>query len=384
MYYEILLALHSIWRYKLKRIIAAVLVLLFLICFTSAVAGTAGTATDPLISLSYLNGTYLPAIINESKSDVNDSLSLIFNTAENRLEDAYERYLAQIGGYEGYTLTDKNTSLNLPSGSTTSLLAGGSFVLTSGSASMTVEKGSVVNVSTGSEVGSTATVTMNERYFCTENTTAVFTAASSSTCLVDGFYKTEGGTIEKPGIFIDVSSTSWYNAAVNFVYEKNLFTGTSAVTFSPNTSMTRGMFVTVLYRLAGSPSVYATSIYPDVASASMYYYNAVSWANYNSIITGYDDGKFHPDDSITREQMAVIMYRYASYAGYNTSDDGSAAFDAFPDKKSVSSYAVTAMQWATAKGLINGSDGYLLPGGTASRAQVAQIILNFGTKIAGM
>jgi len=78
------------------------------------------------------------------------------------------------------------------------------------------------------------------------------------------------------------------------------------------------------------------------------------------------------------------MYRYASNAGYNTADAGSSAFDAFPDKANVSSYAASAMQWATAKGLINGSDGYLLPGGTASRAQVAQIILNFCRNIAGM
>ena len=197
--------------------------------------------------------------------------------------------------------------------------------------------------------------------------------------------RTIGGTIEKAPIFSDVSNTSWYYNAVSFVYNKSLFSGATATTFEPDTAMTRAMFVTVLYRLAGQPQVSASSSFSDVTAPSAYYYSAVVWGGrktVSSLVIPMET--YRPDQNITREQMASIMYRYAQYAGYNIIDTGDAAYNSFPDSKSVSAYAVTAMKWATYKGIINGSDGMLLPAITASRAQVAQIVMNFCQKIAGL
>jgi hypothetical protein len=142
------------------------------------------------------------------------------------------------------------------------------------------------------------------------------------------------------------------------------------------------MFVTVLYRLAGMPPVADAGEFLDAADPSQYYYGAVGWANGNSIVTGYDDGRFQPSANISREQMAVIMHRYATYKNIDTAVGDAPAYDQFPDRGSVSPYASEALRWASAKGIINGSDGNLLPGASATRAQVAQIILNFSQSVA--
>jgi hypothetical protein len=137
------------------------------------------------------------------------------------------------------------------------------------------------------------------------------------------------------------------------------------------------MFVTVLYRLDGMPSVADAGEFPDVSDPLQYYYGAVGWANSSGVVMGYDYGLFRPSAFITREQMAVIMRRYASYKGVETDGAGESAYDAFPDVGAVSSYAGDDMRWAVGAGILNGSDGRLLPGETATRAQVAQIVLNF-------
>jgi hypothetical protein len=256
-------------------------------------------------------------------------------------------------------------------------------VLVSGSATLTVKSGTVINISAGQEVPSGTSLIAGQRYFCAEDTAAVITATADTVCQLDGYYTTTGSPVTSPMAFLDVRNGDWYFGAVSYVTGKSLFTGTSPATFNPLGSMTRGMFVTVLWRLAGKPPVAGSSIFPDVTDASQYYYSAVVWANSSRVVTGYSDGRFHPDEAITREQMAAIISRYAGYAGYSTSAGGD-VFNTFPDKGSVSSYAVDAMKWATSAGVVSGSDGLLAPKSTASRAQVAQIVLNFCSKVAGI
>jgi hypothetical protein len=201
------------------------------------------------------------------------------------------------------------------------------------------------------------------------------------TGLVDGFYYLYGETAPVRRLpFIDVSERDWFYAAVEFVFRGGLYQGTSANTFSPYTPMTRGMFVTVLHRVDRLPATGPGGIFSDVTDPSQYYYNAVTWANANGIVTGYPDGTFRPDDSITREQMAVTMYRYALYKGRDTSAPN-AVFDTFPDRGEVSDYAVAALRWAASWRVINGSDGRILPQNTATRAEVAQITLNYIDRI---
>ena len=354
----------------LKRTIAAGITLLMLLCMVTASANTAGSQTDPLITLSYLNGAYKDSL----KSDAAASLNSAVAPSVEKLDEIYRKYA-------GYKFAPRFSPFTLEPGGTITLSTGSSVILLTGSASLTVSSGAVVNVSTGREEASGAALTQYQRYFCTENTMAVITASSAMTGQVDGYYLSDGDTPAPQTLpFRDVDTDAWFYTAVGFVYANGLFSGTAADTFSPGIPMTRAMFVTVLYRLAGQPEVSAGSTLSDVTDTSQYYYNAVAWANGNGIVAGYADGRFLPDNQVTREQMAAIMYRYAALQNRGLSADGT-AFDEFPDKESVSEYAVGAMRWAVANGVISGSDGRLLPQNTATRAQVAQIIYNYCERI---
>ena len=176
-------------------------------------------------------------------------------------------------------------------------------------------------------------------------------------------------TAVTPFPFTDVATGAWYFGDVYYAYNNALFAGTSANTFEPELTMTRSMLVTVLWRMEGSPKAAASS-FTDAHGS--WYSSAVDWAAANGIVKGYSDKIFAPDDTITREQMAAILYRYASFKGV----DVSAAKDlgGFNDSASVSGYAKDAMSWAVAEGIINGADTKLLPAGGATRAQVAAIL----------
>ena len=177
-----------------------------------------------------------------------------------------------------------------------------------------------------------------------------------------------------PGSFSDVKDSDWFASAVKYVEEKGLMSGTGSGVFSPNTAANRAMIVTILYRLEGSPAVTASSSFTDVASGT-YYADAVAWAAQNGIVSGYGNNRFGPTDSITREQLAAILYRYAQYKGNDTT--AGADLSAYTDAGTISAYARTALSWASAQKLINGtSTTTLSPRQTATRAQVAQILKN--------
>ena len=180
--------------------------------------------------------------------------------------------------------------------------------------------------------------------------------------------------------FSDVKTSAWYHEDVQYVSENGLMKGTGENLFSPDATTTRGMIVTILYRLEGEPSPTGTCPFQDVASGK-YYEKAITWAAENGIVSGFSADTFGPDQNITREQMAAILYRYATYKKYDVSTAGD--LSKFPDADKVSSYAVDAVKWANAAGLINGSnDGKLYPAGNATRAQVAAILTRFCKNIA--
>ncbi len=179
--------------------------------------------------------------------------------------------------------------------------------------------------------------------------------------------------------FADVSTGDWYYDAVAYVNQHNIMNGTAAPTFAPGSNLTRGMIAQVLYNLEQKPQG-GTSVFTDVA-ADAWYADAVNWAAGKNIVGGYGEGKFGPEDSVTREQMAAILYRYAQYKGYDTK--ATADLAAYTDVQSVSDWALAAMQWANASGLINGrTETTLVPGGTATRAEVASILMRFCENIA--
>ena len=180
---------------------------------------------------------------------------------------------------------------------------------------------------------------------------------------------------EQKNPFRDVHQGDWFYDDVLYAYENGLMNGTQAQRFDPYTATTRGMIVTMLYRMEKEPPVQGKATFTDVLTGS-YYEKAVIWAAENGIATGVSAQRFDPDADITREQLAAILYRYAAYCGLQT-PEYPAALRGFSDQASVSGYAVKAMQWAVGEGLMQGSEGRLMPGSSASRAQVAAILHRF-------
>ena len=169
----------------------------------------------------------------------------------------------------------------------------------------------------------------------------------------------------------DVPQDAWYHTAVDFMVMHELMLGVDEGRFAPESTMTRAQLVTVLYRIAGNPETDGTHGFTDVADG-MWYTDAIAWAAQSGVVNGIGDDKFDPDGYVTREQIATILFRYTKSEPV-TQDK----LSAFPDADKASSYAVDALNWAVAEGLINGSDGKLLPGETATRAQAAAILTRF-------
>ena len=191
--------------------------------------------------------------------------------------------------------------------------------------------------------------------------------------------KCDGGANCPSKIFKDVNQKKWYHEAIDYAIVNKLFNGTSPNTFEPDTAMTRGMLVTVLYRMENEPGAKTTPAFTDLRQN--WYKTAVAWAAENKIVNGIDATHFAPDAKVTREQAMTMLMRYAQFKGYDTS--AREDLSAFKDAASVRSWALDAMQWGVSVGLIQGVGGGLLdPRGDSSRAQVATILMRFRENIA--
>ena len=180
--------------------------------------------------------------------------------------------------------------------------------------------------------------------------------------------------------FADVKNGDWYHSAVEYAYENGLMSGTGDKLFTPNGTLSRSMIVQILYSLEGRPEVKVGSAFNDVKSGA-WYADAVNWATSVGIVSGYGDGKFGADDSITREQLAMILYQYAKLKGHTATDLNT--LDGFSDTDQVSDWALEAIRWAVENGLMSGKNGGKLdPNGTATRAETATILMQFCEKIA--
>lgn len=265
------------------------------------------------------------------------------------------------------------------------------FISSDTSVVRTIDDGRVFGVGPG-----TATVTLTMGYQSVsftytvvphelpEDTPIIGTAPTATKsvyqigkCAVCG--KEDAINILQPAIFSDTSPNAWYSDHVDYAYEHNIFTGVTANEFKPNQALTRGQMATVLYRIAGSPEVSTECPFTDVKSGR-YYYNAILWAAENGIVTGYTDQTFRPDNLITREQIATILYRYVQYTGTEIAGDP-ALLETFPDAYLVSNYAKPSLAWAVQEGLITGVGTEWLtclkPQNNATRAQVATILSRY-------
>ena len=197
---------------------------------------------------------------------------------------------------------------------------------------------------------------------------------------VEASFVREGGQPQVPQTtFADVPASAWYYNAVEYVYENGLMSGVSGGRFAPDDTLTRAMLVQTLYAMEGRPAA-ASAGFADVASGD-WYASAVNWAAANGVVSGVSETGFGPNNALTREQLALILYRFAQYKGYDVT--GTSDLAAYADGSSVSGWAAEAMGWAVDAGLISGVGGnQIAPTGTATRAQVAQILMNFCENVA--
>ena len=226
----------------------------------------------------------------------------------------------------------------------------------------------------GYQVGSVAvTDRFGEPVAVTEQADGTYTFTMPS-----GQVKVEVTFVEsqpEPLPFTDVNEGAWFHDAVRYVYDNGLMDGVGDGQFAPNATTNRAMVVTILYRLAGEPAVSGDAAFTDVADG-LWYTDAVLWAAQKGIVNGISATEFAPAGDLTREQLATILYRYAESAGYDVS--ASADLSGFPDADQIQSYAAQALSWAVAEGLLQGfEDDSLQPGGTATRAQIAAILMRF-------
>ena len=356
---------------------------------------TIGVSKDVLHDIVKLQ--YSENVIYEIKVPANEELSLPADlersgyTFNGWYQDGQkvESYTANEAGGEEVTLIAQWTKNSSGGGSVTT------YPVTVSSADNGAVTVSPKNASKGSTV--TVTVTPDEGYKLDTLTVRdkdgnavelkdagdgkyTFTMPSGKVT-VEASFAEASQEPEPSGLpFTDVAASAWYREAVEYVYDNGMMKGTSDTIFSPDATTTRGMIVTMLYRLEGEPTASAASSLSDV-KADDYYADAVSWAAENSIVNGVSATSYAPDDPITREQMAAILYRYAQFKGYDVT--ASADLSAYTDTSEISAYAVPAMQWANAEGLVTGRTNTTLdPEGDATRAEIATIMTRFCETIA--
>ena len=185
-------------------------------------------------------------------------------------------------------------------------------------------------------------------------------------------------TSEPAPPFNDVAAGAWYYGAVKYVYDHEIMAGTGDTTFGPEENLDRATVVQILYNLEGTPDISEEDLgypYEDV-DADIWYTNAVYWARLTGVAEGDGDGTFRPEDDVTRQELAQMLYNYAEYKEYDLTAEGD--LSQYPDSEKIAGWAEKAMSWANGNKLINGhDDGTIDPEGTAVRAQAASILTNF-------
>lgn len=348
-----------------KKLMAGLLALTLLL--SGVTVGQAAAGTDFLVSLSYLTGTFLTDLKASVKQWVTQDTQGIYN-------DAVDKAGQGSAPTDGWTVSSGFRAGTGQSGDAVILSAGSGLIWTSGSGYVT--SGVLVDATAGTELALGAALSAGHRYLAAE--TAQVVAASQTQWLAEGRWQL--GTGEVPLAFTDVLLGQWYYEDVRFVVEGGLFQGVGGGRFNPGGTMERGMMTTVLHRLAGEPPVSGAQMFTDVP-AEVWYAPGTAWCAQQKIVEGVGGGRFNPSGKVTREQIAVMLYKYAMQTGHAVTERGE--LSGFADSRSVSSWAADAMSWAVGTKILNGSDGKLLPGASATRAQVAAMLHRFSDWLDG-
>ena len=360
-------------RYTLCGLAAAVV----LGCGAYALGGG-----DSLVTLSYLNGTFLPAAQSKGEAAGSQKLQQTYDSAKQTLDRIYQEKTGQSGttAQTGGSLAPKDCTESQE----LQLTTGSGFVLAQGSAQVT-HNGAVIDVTAGGETVSGSAVKVGHRYLVGEDTVAQVTVRSCYAALgVEGNCSASAG---KEGAlpFADVCPTDWFCAPVTYVYEKGLFSGMEAHSFAPAEPMNRAMLMAVLYRMAGSPEEErkaADVSFADVPS-SAWYAPYVRWGAARQIAAGTGDGTFTPEGQVTREQAAALLYRFAKDYLHKELSAG-ADLSGYVDLAESSEWARESLAWAVGSGVIastSAEEKVLSPAKSANRAEVATMLRAFAEKV---
>ena len=328
---------------------------------------------DSLITLGYLNNTYIPQTVEDGAEQADEALTQVYEQAVGQLDDLADDYLSQVGvGTEGsYSAAYVRQTLSM--GDEITLEAGSGLLLEAGT--LTVNGGTtLVDVTDGAEVAAGARLTAGHRYLAAEGQVALTVDSGAARLALQGSYQAAAGSgADMP--FTDVSTYDWYCSAVAGAYARGLFAGTGdGSTFSPDISMNRAMMMTVLFHLAGDPEgerSAAGTYFPDVAQGE-WYDSYINWAAAQGVTAGYGDGTFQPERNMTRQEVVQFLYNFAkSYLGMTLDQRGD--LSAFADADQVDDWGREAMSWAVGAGVISSLGAQ----NVASRAEVATMLYNF-------
>jgi hypothetical protein len=346
------------FKFRYCAVALSVILLLITVGVVAATTTKAGSSDDPFISLNYISGTYTPSVMDKMKDRAAEKTAPLLTQAESSLASG-----------QGIS--------SLKQGDTVKMNTGGTILLISGSAAVNAISGTLVDATDGTELKSASQLTQYHRYLAAENS-EITVGITSATAQIAVHNDTSGAS-SLP--FSDVNQSDWFYMYVQYAYEHQLFNGTSQTAFSPNGEMNRAMLATVLYRLDGSKETGLSNPFSDVSSEK-WYTDGVTWAADKGIVEGISPSAFGPDRSVTREQIAVMLYRYmANYLEQSVS--GSGDLTKFSDANKISSWAKAAVSWAVDTGILTGmGNGNLCPGSTASRAEVSALLQRFSTIIA--
>lgn len=362
---------------------------LTLLCVTATalLVTAAGSQTNPLVSKTYLDGEFRAALVADTDALLKRYADEFGGRLSQRMYGAVPVAPADAAGFT----EARNKYLSVAGGTSVIIAAGTRFtVFDAVPAELSSNGPGLVDLTAGATVLDRAavevppdeeppeyspvsgTLAAGHTYFAQADSLLRLDTWDAARLLVSGGYYTE--VLAHPA-FRDVLRTDWFYKAVDFVQLRAYFEG-DAGKFSPSGTMNRAMFVTVLHRIAGAPEPSSMiSPFSDVTDPDEWYYKAVLWCAERGIAQG-DNGKFSPVRAVSREQMATFFYRYAQTAGDADGVSGAKA-EAFPDFADVSDYARDAFRWACDRGVITGSDGKLIPKKSSTRAQVAQMTLNY-------
>ena len=360
-----------------KKLLPTILIVTMLLSGVALAVG--GTLQDPLASLNYVKETFQPSLMTQVDQQLTATFGATYDAAVKKLDAETAALRAQSNaGTSGsdWKMSERFVPQKYARQDTLTLPIGSGLLLTEGSASALAAGGELIDVTTGTSAAS-MTLTAKHRYLVGEGASVKITVDSEAARIgITGAYQTTAsGAAALP--FTDLARSDWYYTAVKFAYEKKLFNGVSEDHFAPGERVTRAMLATVLFRMAGASAQSATgNTFSDVIPGE-WYEAGIRWSSGQGIVNGIGDGLFAPQMNVTREQLAVMLYRYAEeYLKANTQVRGDLM--GFEDQAGISDWAREGLSWAVGAGIMNGDTGGMLnPGGSASRAEAVTMMQRF-------